>query len=386
MLLLNYKITLLTMKKTLIITAVAIIALSIGYSSLTQTTKPVETDTGDIKIGSILILSGEGASWGEATKNGIDLAIKDVNEAGGINGRMLTVIHEDNASEPQKAISIFRKLTESDGVKYIIGPNWSNSGEPLVELADKAKTVMISPTLGVREFNEGSKYLFNTWPHDDLLSGKLADYVYEKGYRNVAVFGAQQVWNKQQTDAFVKRFTELGGKIALKYEPTIDTKDQRTEVLKVKADKSIDAVILTNAGYSLADITAEELKDFKVSLPLFSITIDQQLISTCHGACDGMTFLTFLTPTAAFEQKYKAAYNGREVEIGADSAYDAVMMLAEAMKATKSTDTEKVSAYLAGIKQYSGASGNLTSDGKRGFTKPYIIKKVVDGKQVTITE
>lgn len=369
-------------KKTLII-AVAVILVVIG--AFRALSAPNDAN-GDIKIGSILILSGEGASWGEASKNGIDLAIQDINKTGGIDGKKLVAEHEDSASDPKKAISAFNKLTTTDDVKYIVGPNWSNSGLPLVPLADLSKTVMISPSLGVKEFNEGSPYIFNTWPHDDLLSRTLADYVYNKGYRNVAVFGAQDVWNKQQTKAFSERFTELGGKIALTYEPVTTTKDERTQVLKVRADKTIDAVVMTNSGFSLVNITAEQLRDFGVNLPLFSITVDQKLISDCKGACDGMTFLTFLTPSASFEQKYKAAYNGREVEIGADSAYDAVMMIAKAMKATRSTDTEKVAAYLAGIKEYRGESGNLMSDGKRGFTKPYVIKKVVDGKQVTVND
>ncbi|MCF7865433.1 MAG: penicillin-binding protein activator [Candidatus Pacebacteria bacterium] len=376
------------MNKTNIRVAVGIlIVLVVLFGSNTTLFKKSNTDsTNEIKLGSILILSGEGASWGEASKNGIDLAVKEINQQGGIDGKKLTVAHEDNMSDPSRAISAFRKLTTSDEVKYIIGPNWSNSGIPLVKLADQTKTVVISPTLGLKEFNEGSPYLFNTWPHDDLLSRNLADYVYNKGYRNVAVFGAQDVWNKQQTQAFSERFLSLGGKIALTYEPTVDTKDVRAEVLKVKNNKNIDALIMTNSSFSLIDITAIQLRDLKVNLPMFSITVDQKLISECKGACDGMTFLTFLTPTSDFEEKYKAAYNGREVEIGADSAYDAVMMLAEAMKATHSTDTEKVSAYLSSLKTYGGSSGNLISDGKRGFTKPYVIKKVVDGKQVEVKE
>ena len=339
------------MTKNIKITITVIIALVAIFSIKTVINKPSGSEN-EIKIGSILILSGEGSSWGEASKNGIDLAVKDINNAGGVNGKKLVAIHEDNESDPKKAISAFNKLTDSQGVKYIIGPNWSNSGIPLVALADKTKTVVISPSLGVKEFNEGSPYLFNTWPHDDLLSRNLADYVFKKGYRNVAVFGVLDVWNKQQTKAFSERFVQLGGKISFIYEPTTNTKDERTEILKLKADKSIDAVIMTNSGFSLVDITAEQMRDFGVKLPLFSITIDQKLISECKGACDGMTFLTFLTPSVTFEQKYKAVYAGRDVEIGADSAYDAVMMLAQAMKEVRSTDTKKVAKYLAEIKEY----------------------------------
>ena len=96
-----------------------------------------------------------------------------------------------------------------------------------------------------------------------------------------------------------------------------------------------------------------------------------------------MIFPTSLTPTQDFATKYKAKYNS-EVEIGADSAYDAVMMIAEGMKATNSTDPEKVKVYLANIKTYSGASGTLTSDGRRAFTKPYVLKVVHNGIPVDL--
>jgi branched-chain amino acid transport system substrate-binding protein len=96
-----------------------------------------------------------------------------------------------------------------------------------------------------------------------------------------------------------------------------------------------------------------------------------------------MIFPTSLTPTAEFSEKYKVRYN-REVEIGADTAYDAVMLIAEAMRETNSTDPDKVKEYLAGIKTYAGVSGNLTSDGKRDFVKDFLLKQVKNGKAETI--
>jgi len=120
-------------------------------------------------------------------------------------------------------------------------------------------------------------------------------------------------------------------------------------------------------------------------LPIYSVTIDDGLLAKCNGKCEGLTFLTYLTPTKNFEQRYKAVYGG-DIQMGADSAYDAVMMIAQAMKATKSTDPDKVKDYMSSIKEYDGVSGHLKSDGIRAFTKPYVIKKVVGGKAVTVTE
>lgn len=338
----------------------------------------------NIKIGSILILSGEGASWGEAARNGIDLAVKEINEKGGVDGRMLEVVHEDDGSDPQKALSALNKLVSFDKVQFVIGSSWSNTGIALIEPIKQKGVVAISPSLGLKDFNESSDFIFNTWPHDYLLSQNLAQYVYDKGHRNVALFGANDVWVKDQTKAFTEKFTSLGGKITFLSEPLVTETDMRTEVAKVKNDKNIDAIVMTIDGYGLTDIVAKRIKEFGIKLPAYSITIDRQIIKNCEGACEGLTFLTFLTPTAEFEQKYKATYN-REVEIGADSAYDAVMMLAQAFRETKSTDPVVVKDYLGKITNYSGASGELVSDGKRAFTKPYLVKQVKNGEPVTIT-
>lgn len=339
----------------------------------------------DIVIGGALILSGDAASWGETTKNGMELAIKDINASGGISGRKLVAKYEDTQISPFSTISAFNKLTDSDQVKFIIGTNWSNQGLALTDLIAQKKVVVVSPTLGVKEFNEANPYIFNTYPHDFILSRDMADLVYKKGHRNVAIIGANDVWVKDQTKNFSERFIELGGKISFLYEPNVDEKDIRTGAMKIKQDPSIDGIIVTVAGYSLFDVIMTQIKDIGINQPIFAENTDNTLIANCKGACEGLTFLVSLTPTKEFEERYKATYN-RDIQIGADSSYDAVMMIAQAMRATKSTDPDKVKDYMASIKEYDGVSGYLKSDGLRAFTKPYAIKKVVEGKAVTVKE
>lgn len=291
----------------------------------------------------------------------------------------MRIIHQDDNSDPKKSLSAFQKLTEIDKVNFIIGTTWSHTGLPLVNLAKQKQTVMISPSLGVKEFNEANEYLFNTWPHDYLLSEKLAEHVFNKGFRQVAVFGAKQVWVEDQTKAFKNKFESLGGKIELLLEPQITNTDLKTEVLKLKNNPKAQSIIMLTDGQNLTSIFAKRMKEQEISLPTYSITLDNKIIDDCQGACDNFIFLTFLTPDPEFGTKYKTIYN-REVEIGADSAYDAVMLLAQAMKETKSENPNVIKDYLANIKNYNGASGNLTSDGKRGFIKPFVEKIIKNGK------
>lgn len=373
------------MKKAIWVGLIIVAAILVVIVSMTKDKSRSSSEAGDIKLGSILILSGEGASWGEASRNGINLAVKEINDSGGINSRNLSVIYEDDGSSPAKAISAFNKLVDVEGVEFIIGPNWSNTGTAIKDLAGQKKIIVISPSLGVKEFNESNKYLFNTWPHDFILSRNIADYAYSKGARNVALLGAQDVWVKDQDINFVERFKQLGGNVALTYEPLTTETDVRATLLKIRNDKAIDAIVMTTDGYSLTTVLAKQIRQLGVALPIYALTIDQTNLDNCQGACDGIFLLTNLTPTKAFSDKYVKTYN-RQVEIGADSAYDAVMMLARAMKETNSTDTDKVADYLAKIKTYNGASGNLVSDGKRAFTKQFLVNRVVNGKPVLITE
>jgi len=332
-----------------------------------------------IELGSILILTGEGASWGQATKNGMELAVDEINLKGGINGKELIVHYEDDQSDAKKAMSAFRNLVNVKGVDIIIGTTWSHTGIPLIELAEENKVMMISPSLGKADFNEASDYLFNTWPHDYILSENLADYVYEKGHRKVAVIGSEQIWVEEQTDAFVNRFEELGGSIEVLLEPISTDRNMKSDALKIKNEEDIDAIVVTNI-LTPGMLTAKATRNLGVEQPMYAISIINSQIEASEGAYEGLEYLTFLSYTDEFEERYAELYGLENMDIGAPSGYDAVMMIAEAIEATGSEDTNVLQEYLNSIEVFEGASGTLISDGKGGFTKEHSVKKVVDGK------
>lgn len=373
------------MKKNIILAVAIIVAATIlAIGCIHQNKKPKETITDPISLGSILILTGEGSSWGEASRNGIDMAINEINHSGGVLDRPLQITHEDDAGDPKTALAAYQKLTQTDDINIIIGTSWSITGLPIMDKAVEDKTLMFSPSLGVAKFNEQSPYLFNTWPHDELLSRKLADYVYNLGHTHVALIGAEQVWVKEQTNAFISRFEELGGSIDVLLEPKPEDRELTTEALKIKEKPDeLDAIVSTTDGVLVGTLVAKEVRSLGVDLPIYSITVDEDIITASEGAYEGMQYYTSLTPTEEFKQKYINTY-GIDPDIGADTAYDAVMLIAQAIKKTGSTDTTILSEYLNSLKTYSGASGDLTFDGKGGVTKPFVLMEVHNGKAATI--
>lgn len=356
---------------------IAVIVIGIAAVSFRVTTNITNSiSSNPIHIGAILILSGEGSSWGTAERNGIQMAVEQVNSEGGINGRPLEINYQDDRGDPTTAVSAFRNL-EARQINMIIGTTWSRTGLAVAPLANSSRIIMISPSLGVREFNEQSPYLFNLWPHDYLLSERLAEIIYGRGFRNVAVVGAQEVWVRDQTSAFTRRFNQLGGNITLLFEPNTDNRDLRTEAARIR-DSNADAIVFLTDGVQVGTIMAQRIREQGIERPSFSVTLTQDDITASRNAYDGTIFLTSLTPSAEFEAAYRARFT-RDLEIGGDSAYDAVMLLTQAIRETNSTDSTVLATYLNSVQTFNGVSGNMTSDGRGGFIRPYAARLIVNG-------
>lgn len=358
--------------KTKVIFTFLLLSLLIGCSA--------QQDT--IKLGSILILTGDGNSWGIAERNGIDLAVEEINAAGGINSKLIAVNHQDDKLDPKTAITAFNTLTDIQGIDILIGPTWTPTALPLTELADQKKVLMISPSVGRKEFNEGSNYIFNLWPHDYLLADELAKMIYEEGQRNVAIIGAAEPWSQDLTQAFTKKFEQLGGKTFVQ-EPAMDQIDLRTEALKIKEKQEIDSVVLISGAMNVGLLAGKAIRDLGSTLPFYSVVVGDNMIQQAGKTYDGMIMLTSSTPNDVFVEKYNKRF-GVPIDYGADTAYDAVMLLAQAMKETESENPTVLQEYLTGLKTYDGVSGTLTFDGKGGVTKPFLVKEIISGEQITV--
>jgi branched-chain amino acid transport system substrate-binding protein len=330
-----------------------------------------------IELGSILSLTGAASSWGEAAQNGINLAVKDVNDNGGVLGKELRVIYEDDQSSPTKTVTSFKKLTEVNEIQFIIGPSWTKFGLAIKELVNNE--VVVSPSLGGKDFNEGNEYAFNTRQHDYILSKSLAEYVYSKGYRTVAVLSVNDPYNKEQADEFKRVFKNLGGIVKYVFEPTIEQTDVRTDLLKVKSDSTIEALVATTGATPLTSLFAIQLRELNMKYPVYSVTIDQTRIDESKGAIDGWEYLSSFTPSDEFVERYFQTYRS-QVHISADSAYDTVIMIVQAIEETESTNPKVIQEYLNNLKGFSGVSGDLVADGEGGFTKNYKILRVENSK------
>ncbi len=329
-----------------------------------------------IKIGAILMLTGEGANQGENGRNGADLALEEINKEGGVLGKKLEIIYEDNQGDnPKVAVSALRKIVDIDQIKIIMGPQASPSGIAVAPIACQEGIMMVSPTLGMAEFNEACDYLFVMRPHDYILSEELAKKMYEKGYRKIAILGSQQAWEQEQAEHIKSKFEELGGQV-VSYELPPTDGDLRGEALKIAASKP-DAVALPI--YFQKPDAAKRLREQGVKAPFYSVLIDNFMIKAAHGALEDTITVSDVTPSKEFVEKYEKRFN-QDPDFGSDTAYDTVKLIAQAIKITGSTNASVLKDYLNNLKTYEGASGFLHFDGKGAVIKKPKFTVVKDGK------
>ncbi|MES2216008.1 MAG: ABC transporter substrate-binding protein [Patescibacteria group bacterium] len=364
------------MKKIIIWIVVVVVAIW-AIVAITQNSSKNSIVTGKpIKIGAILMLTGVGANYGEHSLNGANLAIEEINSKGGVLGRKIEIVAEDNRGDnPSTAISAFNKLTSED-INLMIGPNWQPSSTALAPLVCEKSVIMISMSVGGSDFTKQCDFTFNTYPEQVRLSASLGKYVVGQGYKKIGLIGSQQSWEKEQFDAIKKSIEDNGGKIEIAEVVSGTETDFRTLLVKMKK-ANIDALVLTN--YTNEDITVRQARDLGLKPQVFSVLIDDATIKDAEGALEGAIGGSYYMPTQKFVTDYTKRFD-KTPDVSADTSYDAVNLIVEAIKNTGKTDSESVKEYLKNKKIFEGASGSGTFDEYGQVVREPHYQKVVNGK------
>ena len=327
------------------------------------------------KIGAPICLTGGCAEWGEATKNGLTIAQESLNAKGGILGKQIEIIYEDTseATGGFKAVTAFKKLKSYGDINFYIGPSWTPGGLALAPVVGKMKdVVMISPSLGVAQFIESSSNLFNTMPHSEDATRAIARLMIQNQLKKVAIFSSQQPWEDLQAKVFREEFIKLGGEIISEQSPNPDTTDLKTESLKIVSAKP-ESVFLANLNQS--GIASRQLRGLGYKGPLYAALLDQTRIDLAQGALEGAVTAQYPEASSDFVAAYTKRF-GKKPNTSADTAHDAMIVLAMAINNAKSISSESVIAQILKI-EFQGASGLVKFDSKGGVvrTPQYVVVK-----------
>jgi ABC-type branched-subunit amino acid transport system substrate-binding protein len=345
-------------------------------------------DTGPISMGSVMDLSGELAGMGGVISQGVKLAVKQKNDAGGIGGRQITLFTEDGGTDATTSFTAFKKLAEVNGCKVIIGPMTSGAVEACAEYALANKILLISPSATSPDIANQAyrQFVFRTAALDTLQGQAIAKLVTDGGYKKVALLVVNNSYGEGLEDVME---AQLAGKTTIVTQLQYDPKklDYLTELQTIKTSAP-DCVVHVGYGDD-ADVVYKQALQLGITSAkwIASEGVYAEKTLTVPEAAEFMAAnVTGTRPTApeglaanaTFVAAFKAAY-GAEPGSYSDTAYDAVNMAIAAMKVVGSTDATKIAAeVLKEAKAYPGASGAITlaSNGDR-VSGDYEVWKVV---------
>jgi len=341
-----------------------------------------------IKIGAMFALSGPAAHIGTPTKLVAEMAVAQINKAGGINGRPLELIIGDTESDPAKAATIAKKFIHSDKVAAIIGEVISSDTLAGVPIAERAQIPNISPTATSPLVTQNRRYAFRAAYVDNLQGKVAARFAWEnlKARRVAVLIDQAQDYCVGLANFFKQEFERRGGQIvSTSYIQTGD-QDFSAQISALKGAKP-DLIYAPNY-YTEVALLAKQLQDLGVKIPILSGDGAQvpELLSIGGAAVNGMYFTALFHRQGAttelgrkFMQAYEKTYK-KPLDGFAALGGDGYFLLTAAMTRAGGTDGGKVAQALAATKDFPGVTGVITMGPNHNPIKGVTVIKVEKGQ------
>lgn len=349
---------------------------------------PTETASGEVyKIGGMGPLTGDAASYGNSVKQGAEVAINEINAAGGVNGHNLALVFEDDECDEEKAISAYNKVMDEE-VIAILGGVTSGCSIAISGESVNDGILQITPSGSALACTEGDN-TFRICFTDPLQGTTMAKYIAEQGYKNIAIiYEAGSDYSIGITDAFVAEAANQGLTIAAKEgfnHGDVDFKTQLTKIKSTDADCIFLPIYYTEVGY-----ITEQATTVGVSLPYFGCDGWDGVIKQVNDDTTNIEGATFLTPfvatseeenVKAFVSAYEAAYNAIPDQFAADS-YDAIYAIKAALeKCGNDVTNENLIAAMTEI-EVKGLTGDMTFTAEGEPNKSAKVAVIENGQYV----
>src|SRR5687767_6340390 len=320
----------------------------------------------DIPIGEFASLTGSSASFGQSAHKGTALAVEEVNAGGGVLGKKLRLITEDDQSLAGQPATIVRKLISQDKVVAVLGEVASSKSLEAAPICQQSKVPMISPASTNPKVTEVGDYVFRICFIDPFQGTVMAKFALDKGFKKVAVLtDVKQDYAVGLSEFFVKHLTANGGKVVKDQKYSTGDKDFKAQLTSIKAAKP-DAIFVPGY-YGEVSLIARQAKQLGIKVPLLGGDgwVGDSLLKVAGTALDGSFFSSHFSAeakapeTQSFVQKYKAKYGNVPDDMAA-LGYDSAMILADAIKRAGGTDSAKLRDAIAATKDYKAITGNIT--------------------------
>lgn len=346
---------------------------------------------GTIKLGAVLPLTGANATIGEDQQRGIDLAVADINEKGGVLGKDIEVVVEDSAGTPEGAIDAARKLVEIEGVPVVMGEYSSGNTLPMAQFLQREGIVHVNVGSSSPDLQEVGDYSFGVIGLDDVAGAYTAQKAWDLGYRSAAFLAPNNPYGQGLLRETKKTFEELGGTIEESILYTEGKNDYRNEVQRL-ASGNPDVMIYTAYGTEAATINRQAFElGLSEKLPFFCVYLTLCAADSPPETVEGQQGIevNYIGPDG---QDYQQAYQEEFSEDFASTfngyLYDAVQLAALAIEEAGSAEPDAIRDALHEVDtQYEPVTGPIEFDEQNQRTEqPYIFVEVQNGKVEVVEE
>jgi branched-chain amino acid transport system substrate-binding protein len=336
-------------------------------------------------IGSYLSLTGGESKFGEDTKRGIELAVDELNKAGGVKNKKLKVLFEDDKSNATEASNKVQQLIDRDKVVALLGEVASAISRAGGIIANKKGIPMITPSSTHPDVTKVGEYVFRVCFVDDFQGQAGAEFcVKTLGKKKIGILYAENnLYSQGLANEFKKAAQSLGGEIVLEKKFTNEETNFTTYITEMKA--ASPEIIYAPVYYKQMTQIGRQAKAEGIGAEMFvggdGWSGDDTLLKELEGA----HFTDHYAPDVPWEKSkkfvdaYKAKHGGEAPSSLAAMGYDATLVLADAIKRAKEDTPKGIRDAIAETKDFPGATGAITIDKDRNAQKPAVIVQIKGG-------
>jgi branched-chain amino acid transport system substrate-binding protein len=351
-----------------------------------------KTASNEIPVGEFASLTGNQATFGVSSHEATVLAIEEINASGGVLGKRVRLLIEDNQSKPGESAKAVRKLIEKDHVVAVLGEVASSRSLEAAAICQSSGVPHISPSSTNPKVTETGDYIFRMCFIDSFQGTVLAKVAKKtlKAQRIAVLTDARSDYSKGLSRFFKESFAYSGGEIVANLDYSAGDKDFKAQLSAIKRANP-DGVFVPGY-YADVALICIQAKEIGLTMPLFGGDgwESEKLIEIGKGAVEGQFFSTHYSPDVSgkkgtqFVAAYKARYKGKAPDAWAALSYDSAMALFDAFKRADTTKASKVRDALAATKDFDGVTGKITINKNRDADKAVVIVKVREGKFVYV--
>jgi branched-chain amino acid transport system substrate-binding protein len=341
----------------------------------------------EIKIGEVNPISGAIGQYGTTCHQGIQLAIEQANQNGGVLGKKIQLLTEDNQSKAGETSTIVRKFVTQDKVAAIVGDLTSSATLEGGPIAQTAKIPMVTPLATNPKVTQIGDYIFRVCFIDEFQGRLMARFALQelKAKKAAILTDTKQDYSVGLSGFFSETFTDGSGIVVRQQSYSSGDTDFRAILTSVKA--SHPDVVFVPGYYPEVSIILKQARQLGIEVPFIGCEAwdSPTLLAVAGKSADGCYFSNQFSPddpnsvVQEFGKTYQAKFSARPDNFAA-LGYDAARVVLDAIKRAGSTEPAAIRDALAQTKAFPGVSGNITMDSNRNASKPAVILAIKEGR------